>query len=150
MKTLWCLWFVIAAGFGGVALLQYRAHAPLRLPLPSPLTRVEIVRADTTLVLSKVRGKWQIGDKPAPRFTLWLSLLESGCFAEYRSDSLPASAFTDAIRLRLNGADDWIFTSHNSYNRAHYLRHGKTTYLCSEQLKPRLNLSAAYWKGSDA
>lgn len=150
MKTLWRLWFVIAAVFGGVALWQYRVHAPLRLPLPRPLTRVEIVQVDTTLVLTKVHGKWRIGDEPASRFTRWLSLLESGCFAEYRSDSLPASAFTEAIRLRLNGTDDWVFTSHNSYNRAHYLRHGKITYLCSEQLKPRLTLSAAYWRGSDA
>lgn len=145
MKRLWLLWSGIAL-CAGISVIGWQIqHAPPRLPFPSPLTHAQIIRQDATLDFTyHPQTGWQLEGQPAPLFGQWLEYLRQSCFARYDNDALPETVIDAAITLRLN-QDGWHFGRHNAYAHAHYLRHEDQTYLCDEQLKPRLTLPAAYW-----
>lgn len=149
MKQLWQTWFLLAVVCLLLAFVRHQQNQPLRLPLPQKIQRVQIIRLQNTLTLTQKNNQWQINGQNAIHFQPWLEQLRFACFAEIPQSELPPEAFANPITLILDN-DRWQFAAHNRYAKAHYLHHGKSSYLCDERMKPRLNLPALYWSNPDA
>lgn len=143
MTSLWLCW-LLAALLCVFLLHQLWQSQDRRLPLPQPIHRLDIIRADTTLSF-QANPDWQSGGKAAVKLGNWLDELRQSCPIVYDEADIALPEEKAPITLRFNGEDDWTFTAYNPFNHSHYLHHQGRVYLCHEQLKPRLSLPLSYW-----